>query len=69
MTAEGLLLGIWLLLGSTSTLVQLSLSLIIVFNNLDYLRDVNENTDTDTEIQVLPRLAQAPARLSGFISS
>ena len=44
MSAEGLLLGIWLSLCSTRTMVQLLLSLIIVFNNLDYLRDVNENT-------------------------
>ena len=45
MSAEGLLLGVWLSLCSTCTLVQLLLSLIIVFNNLDYLRDVNENTE------------------------
>ena len=45
MSAGGLLLGIWLSLGSSSTGVQLSLSLIVVFNNLDHLRDVNENAE------------------------
>ena len=50
-------------------MVQLLLSLIIVFNNLDYLRDVNENTDTEIQIQAKSGQVKLGQDKSGQVKS